>query len=263
MLRNGGDPLGLGGPVFPQAAIAPAYCLHQPTLAVDQGDGHAIHLGLDPEVAALAQPAAQVVEAAQFVQAGLGHGVAELAMAGRQRVANRRRHLGEAVAQLCQAGAGLIVEFVVHRRAPLGVVGQVPLGDLVVEEPQFGAGAVGLPVRAVFGLRGESEAEKGKEGPGLHGEPPCSREGGQSRRRSCWRVLNPLSVRALLVVGRWRGDSPPQGSDLLGADLQKQKAPHAGGAPCRADEAYRPAAVRRASALSVFSQVNAVKVSSP
>ncbi|MCY1537884.1 hypothetical protein D9M68_733960 [compost metagenome] len=171
---NGGDAAGVAGPVLPLAAVAAADGLHKSPLPVDQGDGHAIHLGLDPEVRALAQPAAQVVDIPQLVQAGLRHGVRRLAAVSRQRIPGVWRHFGKAAAQQLQPGAGLIVEFVVHRRASLGVIGQVPFGDLPVEQPQFGAGAGGRPVRAVFGLCHDGEAEEGKGHPGLHGEPPCS-----------------------------------------------------------------------------------------
>ncbi len=46
-------------------------------------------------------------------------------------------------------------------------------------------------------------------------------------------------------------------------ESKKPRAACAGGAFCRCGRAYNPAAARKASALSIFSQVKAVKVSAP
>ncbi|MCY1529151.1 hypothetical protein D9M68_642830 [compost metagenome] len=174
VLGNGGDAPGGPRPVLPANAVAPADGLGQPTLVIDQGNGYAIHLGLDPEVLALAQPAMQVIDVAELVQSGLRYRVAGLAAVFHQGVAGCGRRFWKAAAQSLQSGAGLVVEFVVDVRAARLVVSLVPFGDLPVEGRQFRLGTASRPVGAAIGQGGEGEAEGGQGNPAVHGEPPCS-----------------------------------------------------------------------------------------
>ena len=63
-------------PVVAHQAIAPADDLTQATLSIHQGHRHTVHLGLNPDILACAQPGADCLFIQQFLKARMGNGVA-------------------------------------------------------------------------------------------------------------------------------------------------------------------------------------------
>ncbi len=150
--RDGGDPAGTVGPVLALESIATADGLVQPALSINQGHGHAVDLGLNPQVLAALHPLPDRLVVRQLVQSGMGRRVGNGSAGLEQRVVRLPGRQGETSAPLGQGLAGLIVEFVGHWRNALAVVELVPARQLLLQGVGLASGAFRRPIRALAGI---------------------------------------------------------------------------------------------------------------
>ncbi len=74
-LRNGLDQSRLRGPVLPLAPVTTTDRLHKLALFIDQRDGYAIDLGLNPQIVAAFEPALDAAFVGQLVDARVRSGM--------------------------------------------------------------------------------------------------------------------------------------------------------------------------------------------
>ena len=75
LLDDAGNLARRGRPVVAHGPIASADDLAQAPVAIHQAHRDTIHLGLNPDILACAQPGANGLFIQEFFQAGMGHGV--------------------------------------------------------------------------------------------------------------------------------------------------------------------------------------------
>src|SRR5690606_27088359 len=111
----------------------------QPAIAVVQGNGNPIHLGLDPELLlpACLYPLPRLICGVDLVQPGLGNGM-RLSASSRAVFAHSG---GMAPLPALQAQPRLIVDIVADQGLAPFVIGLVPLPDLIGEAGHFRVGA--------------------------------------------------------------------------------------------------------------------------
>ena len=163
------------GPVLPLTAVAATDQLLQVPLVIHQADGHAIDLGLNPQLIALGHPARDSTLVWQLTQACVSHWMRLRAGAAGQRVNCRAMGGREAAAPMLQGDAGLVIQLVCDRALPQAMVGIVPFGQLSAQGIQFAFGARGGPVGA-GGPKGAAEQQQAGNSE-VHRERPCSADG--------------------------------------------------------------------------------------
>src|SRR5690554_3672977 len=129
----------MGGPVLPRDAVTATDGPLQPAIAVVQGNGNPIHLGLDPQLLlpACLYPLPRLICGVDLVQPGLGHRMALGAAGGLVYAVGG----GVALLPALQAEPGLIVDVVADRRLAPFVIALVPLPDLIGEAGALPAGS--------------------------------------------------------------------------------------------------------------------------
>src|SRR5690554_7633257 len=118
----------MGRPVLPRDSVTATDGPLQPAIAVVQGNGNPIHLGLDPQLLlpACLYPLPRLICGVDLVQPGLGHRMA-LGAASRAVFV---RSVGMALLPALQAQPRLIVDIVADQGLAPFVIGLVPLPDL-------------------------------------------------------------------------------------------------------------------------------------
>ncbi|MNE30190.1 hypothetical protein D3C80_1236920 [compost metagenome] len=136
----------VSAPVMAVYAVPPAGQLHQSALLVGEGNGYAVDLGLYPHAALAGHPSRHGLAVCQLVDAGMRHGVGDrAASAGQGGGAGANR---EALLQVVQALAALVVQFVGHQGYALAMVVLVPSGKRGAQLRNFGLCLLRLPVGA-------------------------------------------------------------------------------------------------------------------
>src|SRR5690554_2270494 len=125
LLRNGGNALHSGSPVFALPAIATAGRTNQSAFTVFQGDGYAVNLGLNPQVIAVADPVLYLGIGMHLGQPGLGHAMRLFTGAG--LIPGGRCCVCSTDLPLLQAQQRLIIYLVRYQRMTLLMVGLIPL----------------------------------------------------------------------------------------------------------------------------------------
>lgn len=98
----------------------------QCALAIHQGHGHTVDLGLYPDILARAQPGRDGLLIQAFFQAGMDDWMGQVAACAGQRVVRHGRCLGEALAPVRQALARLVVKFIADWGLAQPMVAVVP-----------------------------------------------------------------------------------------------------------------------------------------